>query len=89
MIIWQPETDEEWNQLDAYRMAQQDTRLPFRYVVLLCLAVAASVRLWVFPMWDQQQNDFFQQQKALEQACEKSGGVPTEAGCKGLRKRGQ
>jgi uncharacterized ion transporter superfamily protein YfcC len=80
-----PETDEEWKQLHARNMRRQDSHPPLRYVVLFVLVIAAICKLWIFPAWDRQVDDLYQQQRAMEQACERAGGVVTEDGCRGLR----
>ena len=78
---WIPETDEEWRQLDEQRMreqrrrrAQDDGKLPFRYVVLLALAMYCLCRIVLFPAWDQQMDDLFkQQQEAAHAKCKALG----------------
>ena len=80
-----PETDEEWRQLDARNMRRQDSHPPLRYVVLCLVAIAVVIRFWVMPAWDRQIHDLFEQQEAIQRACEKAGGIFTEDGCRGLR----
>ena len=82
-----PETEAEWAALDYRRM--HGDRLPFKYVILLCAAAFAIMKLWVIPAWDRQMNDLYNQQNALEAACVKAGGIVTEDGCRGLRKAGK
>ncbi len=85
MKKWIPETDSEWAQLDEYNMARDNNRIPFRYLILFVLAIVVAIKLWVLPLWDAQMDDLYQQQRAMEQACERAGGVVTEDGCRGLR----
>jgi hypothetical protein len=71
--------------LDAKMMSREHDHPPLRYVVLFALVIAAICKLWIFPAWDRQVDDLYQQQRAMEQACERAGGVVTEDGCRGLK----
>ena len=83
---WVPCTEEEWRQLDESRMG---SRIPFWKVIIGCFALAAALKLLVFPYWDSQVTDLYKQQQALEAACVKAGGIVMEDGCRGLRKAGK
>lgn len=39
-------------------------RIRFRYIVLIVLAIMAACRFWLYPIWDQQLRDIYEQQKA-------------------------
>ena len=80
--------DQFLEKLDRKLFAQEHDHPPLRYVVLALLVIAVLIR-YLFVAWDTQIDDLFKQQQAMEQACRNGGGVPTEAGCVGLRKRGQ
>ena len=79
--------DQFLEKLDRKLFAQEHDHPPLRYVVIALLAICVLIR-YLFVAWDTQIDDLFKQQQAMEQACERAGGVVTSDGCRGLRKRG-
>ena len=73
--------------LDAKLYAKETDHPPLKYVVLFALVIAAICKLWIFPAWDAQMQQMFDQQEAYRVAQCKAGVMTEDGDCHPLRNR--